>query len=320
MRRITPPLVFVTLLAAGGLLFLQRERLLDTIALRGYQPSADVQALAKATTMTPLADRLFYVNHPVLAARDLFNQYCTDDTDQVATLGCYKGDRNGIYVYDVSDARLNGVKEVTAAHEMLHQAYDRLGHTEKQHINSLLQAYYAQMTDQTIRDQIESYKKSEPGQLVNEMHSIFATQVRDLPPELETYYARYFSDRLAIVAFYEQYQAEFNNRRKQIADYDTQLNSLKKQIDEHKASLKSRETQLAAQRTQLDEYLDHDMIAEYNAAVPGFNTQVNAYRSEVSETNAVINRFNTILDARNAIAIQEEELQKALDSQIQTAP
>ncbi len=318
MRRLAPLLVLVCLLAGGGVLFAKRNNILDYLALRGYQPPAAIQTLAAETTMTPIAERLFFVNKPVLAEKKLFNQHCTDGIDQVATLGCYKGDRRGIYLYDVTDARLNGVEEVTAAHEMLHQAYDRLSAAEKQRVDALLQAYYEQLKDPFILDQMETYKKTEPGQLVNEMHSIFGTQVHTLPPDLETYYKQYFTDRTKIIAFYEQYQAEFTKRRTQIAAYDAQLDSLKDQIETHKASLKRREAQLTAQRNQLDALLDQNRIAEYNQAVPGFNDLVNGYRAEVSETNRVINEFNNVLDARNAIAVQEQELQKALDSQIDT--
>ncbi len=320
MRRIAPLIVLACLVTGGWILFANRNGILDYLTLRNYQPPAAIQALATETTMTPSAEHLFFVNKPVLAEKKLFNQHCTDGSDQVATLGCYKGDRRGIYLYDVTDARLNGVEEVTAAHEMLHQAYDRLAPAEKQRVDGLLQTYYEQLTDPFILDQMETYKKTEPDQLVNEMHSIFGTQVRDLPAELETYYQQYFTDRSKIVGFYDQYQAEFTQRRKQIADYDAQLDSLKSQIDTHKASLKSRESQLSAERKKLDALLDENRVAEYNQAVPGFNDLVNAYRAEVSETNRVIAEFNDILDARNAIAVQEEELQKALDSQVDTAP
>ena len=35
------------------------------------------------------------------------------------------------YIYNVNDERLNGLKEVTAAHEMLHAAYERLPESDK---------------------------------------------------------------------------------------------------------------------------------------------------------------------------------------------
>jgi hypothetical protein len=40
----------------------------------------------------------------------------------------------------------------------------------------------------------------ESPEMVNELHSILGTQVAGLPPDLESYYARYFTDRTVIVA------------------------------------------------------------------------------------------------------------------------
>lgn len=319
LRRSWQYMVLVLIIGGGATILWQRNTILDHFALRNYQSSAEVTQLVTDTSMTPYAKRLFYVNHPVLQDKDEFNAHCTDETDQVATLGCYLGDRGGIFLYNVTDERLAGVEQVTAAHEMLHQAFDRLSSKEKQRITALLEAYNAQLTDPTIQGQMESYKDIEPTELVNEMHSIFGTQVKDLPAELETYYAQYFTDRSQIVDFYAHYRAEFDQRRQQIQAYDNQLAGIKKQIETHKSNLSSREQTLRNQRAQLDRYLEADQIVSYNAAVPGFNALVNAYRSEVNETNRLINEFNSILDARNAIAVQEQELQKALDSKIDSA-
>lgn len=319
VRKLAPFVVFGCIVAAGGVIFLQRNNILDYLALRGYEPPAQIKALASNTTMTPYGERLFFVNRPVLSAKDVFNQQCTDTTDHVATLGCYTGDRRGIYLYDVTDARLNGVEEVTAAHEMLHQAYDRLSVREKERINSLLQAHYEQLADPGILEQMDTYKKTEPDQLLNEMHSIFGTQIRELPTELAAYYEQYFTNRLTIVGYYEQYRAEFDQRRKQIQIYDAELDNIKSQIESHKTNLKSREAQLSIERAKLDAHMAQNDIAAYNAGVPGFNSLVNAYRAEVNKTNQIINEFNRILDARNAIAIQEQELQQALDSQVEQA-
>jgi hypothetical protein len=319
VRRTWQYFLLALIIAGGAVLFWQRDNALDYLAMRGYTPSADIQQIVAETTMTPFAERLFYVNRPLLEEKDAFNTHCTDDTDQIATLGCYTGNRQGIFLYNVTDDRLSGVEQVTAAHEMLHQAYDRLGPGEKERVDGLLKAFNATLTDPVITGQMESYKELAPTELVNEMHSIFGTQVKDLPAELETYYKKYFVSRMQVIDFYTRYRTEFDLRRQQIKTYDDQLASIKTQIEVHKKSLEAKETMLDQRRVQLDQYLDNDQIVAYNATVPGFNALVNAYRAEVNETNALISQFNSILDARNAIAIQERELQQALDSHIEAA-
>jgi hypothetical protein len=292
---------------------------LDWLASRGYQPSSQVGAFVGDTTMTPYAKRLFYANRPIIEARQSFNKHCTDPSDQVAVLGCFTGDRAGIYIYNVTDDRLSGIGQVTAAHEMLHQAYVRLSSKEKARINGLLQQYYDRQASVALKSKIDSYKQTEPGQLLNEMHSIFGTEAPDLQPELETYYKQYFTDRTKILALHQKYQSEFDSRIAQINSYDTQLAALKTQIETDKQDISQREDDLHQRRSQLDAWLASNNIAAYNAAVAGFNSSVIAYRNLVNATNNKVDEFNNLLAERNALAVQESQLEQAIDSSVDTA-
>ncbi len=320
LRRLGPYLLLVFIIAAAIVLWFAHDNLFDWVAQHNYQPSTQVQQLATDTGMTPKSRHLFYINRPVLEGKDSFNAHCVNPPDQVSTLGCFTGNRMGIYIYNVTDPRLFGVEQVTAAHEMLHQAYLRLNKTDKAHIDLLLQDFYDhQLNDQTVKDQLQSYVTSEPGQLVNEMHSILGTEIGQLPPELEDYYSQYFESRAKVVQYYAKYQGEFNQRNQQIKDYDAQLDLLKSQIEANRKDLDNREKTLQDQRGQLNTYRSTNQIAEYNNAVPGYNALVEAYRSEVSETNRLIVQYNDLLNTRNGIAVQERQLQQALDSRVDNA-
>lgn len=313
-----PPLFLILLLALIGLLATQRDLIGDWLASRSYHPSAAVQKLTQEDTMTAYARRLFYANKPNIEDRSTFNKHCSNTFDQVSVLGCFAGNRQGIYVYAVTDSRLEGIQQVTAAHEMLHQAYERLSATERKRVDTLLLAYSKTVTDPGLKDKIAAYQKTEPHDVVNEMHSVFGTEVSDLPPALEQYYKRYFTNRHSVIQFHAQYQQAFTERTEQIAGYDAQIASLKKQINIDKTNLDAREKALQTQREQLDEYAAGNQIATYNAAVPGFNSQVNAYKALVRQTNTLISQYNTLIDARNAIAVQEQQLQQAIDSHAST--
>jgi len=319
-RRLWPIVLLVLLVATGGVLVVRHDQILDWAATRGYQPSSQVRQLVTDDTMTPYAKRLFYANRPAVEDKQAFNAHCTNPSEQVAVLGCFTGNRLGIYLYNVTDPRLSGIEQVTAAHEMLHQAYQRLGGAEKTRINGLLQQYFDLHASPALRDKINSYKSTEPTELVNEMHSIFGTEVSDLPPALETYYKQYFSDRQQILKYHDQYQSEFDKHKAQLDDYDSQLADLKTKIDAAKVDLTAREHELQQRRAQLNAYLAANQIAQYNAAVPPFNALVVAYRAELNATNAMVDNFNTILAARNEIAIQERQLEAAIDSTVNTAP
>lgn len=312
--------VFLLLVGSGALLWLRRDVVLDWVHTRNYAPPRAVVTLADETTMTAYGRRLFYVNYPVIQDKDLFNASCPDASHEVAVLGCYNGNRNGIYLYHVTDARLDGITQVTAAHEMLHQAFDRLSPSEKTRVSALLKDYYEHaLTDTNIKEKIASYKKLEPNDLVNEMHSVFGTEVADLPPALETYYKQYFTDRSKVVAFRNHYVAAFSEREHQITAYDAQRDALKKQINQAQADLDAQEKSLRTQRDQMNAYLAADDVDHYNALVPGFNAQVASYKAKVAETNNLINEYNAITDKRNALTAQEQELLKAQDSHASSA-
>lgn len=319
-RRALPYVTLVLIVALGYGFWLKHNDILDWAAARGYQPSAVVQNLASDTTMTPYAQQLFYANRPVVEAKKEFNRHCTDPSEQVAVLGCFTGNRLGIYLYDVTDDRLDGIEDVTAAHEMLHQAWQRLNHKEKTRIAGLLQEYHDLKASEKLRGKISSYKDDEPAQLQNEMHSIFGTEAPDLPAELEEYYSQYFADRKKVLALHQKYQAEFDQRIAQIEAYDEHLTDLKNRIESNKQELDVSEKDLRNRRNQLDAYLAQNRIAEYNAAIPGFNSAVVAYRNMVDQTNSLVDEFNRTLGERNALAVQERQLEAAIDSKVDSAP
>jgi len=227
-------LLLITLPVVG---WTQRQNLYDSWRLHGYQPPAAVAQLATDTTMSDKTRRLFYVQHPALEDKATFSFRCRSG-EKTIVLGCYIAGE-GIYLSNVTDARLAGVVQVTAAHETLHAAYDRLGRTDKDHVNQLIDQAYAQVTDQRIRNTIEDYRKN-GADTVNELHSILGTEVRALPAELEQYYARYFTNRLAVVAYSEAYEQAFTERKQKIIEDDQALAALKQQIDGAEASLDGR--------------------------------------------------------------------------------
>ena len=169
--------------------------------------------------MNSSSRRLFYVYHPELDDREAFRSHCGHE--QTIVLGCFV-EPEGIYIYDVTDQRLAGIEEVTAAHEMLHAAYSRLSTKERQRIDKLTASTFAALTDERIKQTIENYRSRDPGVVPNELHSILGTGVSELPKELETYYKRYFTDRSAVVTLSRTYEANFTDRQKQVEAYDAQ--------------------------------------------------------------------------------------------------
>jgi hypothetical protein len=300
-------------LIISALVLWKFQAIIDWWHLRGYQPSAQISEIATSTTMSDYGRRLFYVNHPVLLDSDNFSKHCQVAAEKTIVLGCYKGGDRGIYLYNVTDERLSGVIETTAAHEMLHAGYARLSSNERQRIDTLLEQYYTHnLTDERIRTTIEAYKISEPTELNNEMHSIFATELRELPAELESYYENYFSNRTLVVGMTERYQAEFTSRRDQAEAYDKQLATLKPIIDANQTEIKRQYSQIESTSSQLDAYKKAGRLDEYNQLVDTYNAKVHAYNALLTRTQSQIDEYNAVVEKRNGLALEERALTEAL--------
>lgn len=290
----------------------QRYEVYDWWRLRGYTPPADIVRLATNTTMNNDTRRLFYVYHPELEAKQDFNEDCRD-SEQTIVLGCYIP-QQGIYMFKVDDKRLQGIIEVTAAHELLHAAYDRLSAQERRRVDGMTSRAFAGLTDRRIKDTVEAYRQKDPSIVANELHSILATEVPQLPADLEAYYKRYFDDRQKIVAYSQAYENEFTSRQNLAAQYLGRIEALKKQIDVRNkqlaataASLNERYNNLVAERNTADP-------ASYNRQVDQYNAAVTDYNSEVRATGRLIDEYNALIQKYNALALEQNTLLKAIDS------
>lgn len=303
-------LVSVMLLAASVSLYVFRQDVLDYLVLRDYEPSPAIVRLATAASLNDEGRRLFYIHDPSLLDKPRFQGICGND-EKTIVLGCYISN-DKIYVFDVEDDRLQGVEEVTAAHEMLHAAFDRLSKDEKERITTMLVDIFNEVQDERLQKTIESYRNRDPSVVPNELHSILGTELRDLPQELEDYYSRYFLDRLSVVAKAEAYEAEFSTREAQIASYDEQLNELSIAITQSRSDVEQLGRALNTEANQLDR-LKSDPEA-YNIAVPVYNAKVRGYNSELESLRSLTAQFNVLVAERNEIATQERELVEAIDT------
>lgn len=284
----------------------------DWLKLRGYTPSPLISSLATDTTMNDSSRRLFFVQHPQLADKATFNTHCREN-EQTIVLGCFISGQ-GIFLLDVTDERLAGIEEVTAAHELLHAAYERLNTKERARIDNLLQQTYESLGSERIKSTVELYRSQDPAIVPNELHSILGTEVRELPAELEKYYSRYFVDRAKIVGFSEKYEQAFIDRRNQIRAYDEQLASLKGQFEALQASLVATDAELRAQRDHMNSLKSSNQIAAYNEQVPLYNAKIRQYNRDVDRLESMIAQYNDIVQKRNAVASEEAELVEAIDS------
>ncbi len=312
----------ITLLAIIGLVILgwvNRYNIYDEYRLFNYTAPASIATLADQTTMTPYARKLFYVYHPTIENAAAFNQDCSV-TEQAVVLGCTSINK-GIWLYNVQDPELNGVEQVTAAHETLHVAYSRLSPSELKYVNNLVMSAYNSLapTNPQLKSEHDSYLKTEgPGSIPNEMHSVLGTEVSVLPSALENYYKTYFTNRQAIVNYANQYENAFTQRQKIVQADDNQLNAWHQQILVNKQTLQDQNQQILAQQTQLNQLRDSGQISAYNSGVDSFNKSIENYNSLVAQTRSLISNYNQLVVSRNAVAFQVNNLSKEINSQPST--
>ena len=145
------------------------------------------------------------------------------------------------------------------------------------------------------------------------MHSIFGTEVANLPAGLDQYYQRYFTNRAQIVSHADAYQVEFTSRQAAVQRADDQLSALKSRITSGKADLNTRNAVIVStQKTLLAERTNN--TAAYNAAVPGYNKMVDDYNAEVQVVKSLIETHNDLVISRNKIVLEEAQLVNELNS------
>lgn len=210
----------------------------DQRAAEAFSPDDTIAGFADRTAMSDRGRALYYASSPAVAPTAGFNELCGYGASDEIVLGCYTG--RDIYISDVENPDLDGVRDVTAAHEMLHAAWVRLDADEQAELSAQLEEAYAALPqDGPIAERLELYRTGGLGERVNELHSILGTEVADLPPALEAHYAAYFTDRSVVVGLNARYEAVFTDLENRITDLvariDTMYADLTARIDANSA-------------------------------------------------------------------------------------
>ncbi len=302
-----------------GLFFLlawQHQAISDWWFLRNYEPSEEISSLASDSYMSEHGERLFYLADPRINDKEEFNENCPI-IEKSFVLGCYASGR--IYILSVDQEALDGVMEVTAAHEMLHKAYDRLSESERAEIVDELEDFYATIENETLRDLIDRYEER-GGVSVrqNELHSILPTQVVDMPPQLEEYYDRYFTDRESVARMYESYEAVFIEIQERIEELRGELSSLRSDISVMEQELVATSDLITNLNQELERREDEGDIEGYNELVPEQNQAVARYNSLLDRHRSAINTHNRLVDDLNDIVLYHTDLVNSLDSSFQS--
>ncbi|MDR1300105.1 MAG: hypothetical protein LBK50_00125 [Candidatus Nomurabacteria bacterium] len=290
------------------------QLLVDEFVIWQNPPSADAIDIAARTDMSELGQRIFYAARPQFDEAGAFNEHCSGFETTMIILGCYDGDK--IYVFNVSDSRIADAKYVTAAHEMLHAAYERLDESERERVDGMLDQEYSRLDDPSLVETMAGYAQMEPGQRSNELHSIIGTEYVDLSPELEEYYGRYFTNQDVVALLAGSYKKVFTDLENEQTGLKSQMDALDGKIAADSSNYDATLTRLNADiavfngRTFSSEY-------EYNSARQALQARIDALDGLAAQIHSDIAQYNVWVEEYNELGGRMQQLSDRLDSRTQ---
>ncbi|MEJ7765125.1 MAG: hypothetical protein WKF86_06485 [Acidimicrobiales bacterium] len=278
-----------------------------TIPAPAFEPTSEVAGLTRS--MSDEGKRLFYGARPEVLEMAPFAAVCPK-AEHGNVLGCFTGTR--IYILRVPRPELVGVMETTAVHEMLHAAYSALPPRERSRIDGLVGDLYAGVKDRELQELVASYEISEPGQRLNELHSLLPTQVRSLNPALEAHYRRYLTSRLKVVDAYEGYRGTLEQLEGRIDALNAELGVSKTQLAAMEARLAADEAALEELNRRLEQLKAQGKVKEFNQLIPQQNEQVRALRALADQHNQLVSAHNAKVQELNGLALEQDQLVDSL--------
>ena len=311
------PLIWVV---GGTLIFANFQNIRDALTAWQYPLDAQVKTLATEAGLNSRGDYLLQISRAQLDDSASFNANCQIKETQAILLGCYSGQR--IYVFNVTDSQISGIKSVIAAHEMLHAAYQRLSSTERNRVDAMISAEIPHIQNPEILDLLKVYAKSEPGQELNELHSLLATEEKSLPSDLENYYKQYFTDRQKVVANYDAYKQVFDNLNSQAQNLQNQLANEKTAIQKATNDYLTNSRKLSS---DIDDFNNCAKTtgcfanqADFAAQRAALISRQNQLATDKTALDAQVDKYNKDVAALNALGVEAQKLNQNLDSQSQS--
>lgn len=324
VRSIVVALVTLVVLSAAGWSILNRQYIVDQLNVWQYEPTSAIATITDRSGMSDKGKFYFYASQPKIETAKGFNDNCTRQEANSAILGCYSAQK--IYVYDVTNAELDGVEEVTASHETLHAIWDRMSDPEKQSVGTLLEAAYKKINDPKLNERMAYYQRTEPGERDNELHSILGTEYANLGTELETQYTKYFSNRAKVVALHDKYQSKFESLKVQSDALSAELASLKAIITTQSTQYNSEAASVTAAANELKQKYDtvdrtnSSEVRAYNAQRQKLINRIDALEALRLQINSETDSYNQKVVQYNLLVVSTNELNKSLDSTLAPAP
>lgn len=296
-------ILVASLVMIGAYAFLQGNLVRDWWRGFIYDESATVQEIRAGLALTARGERIFLATQPVIETAEPFNEHCNSHQLEISLLGCYVNDQ--MYIYEIKMAELKDSNRVTAAHELLHAVWDRLGKSERNKVEKLLEQVKTENSD-WAKEELELYEEDER---TEELYTRVGTKLREIPEELEEHYQQYFQNRSVIVDYYESYQAPFKRLQAECEELRQKITLLSEEIDQERLVYDNR---LAAFDARVAEFNQCADTMGCFATQAEFLQQRNILETERTTLNEIRETLNAKIDETNTMVTEYQTKQAAL--------
>lgn len=317
IRKIFSFLIVAAFVGGAVWLSYNRQAVLDQIRVWQYRPTSEIAHLVNSTKLTEKGKFYLYLSHPSVENADHFNQDCRRVEKASPIIGCFVSGKDKIHIYNVKDKELDGIKEITLAHEMLHVAWSRFSKQEKAHLTKLLDKAYQSNKDPKLVKRMDYYKRAQPGSMYNELHSILGTEFANLGPELESHYAKFFLSRAHLLSLHNNYNQKFISAEEKIETLSRQLAELKMQINQqtndYKTRLESYNQKVSDfnRRARSGDFPSRSQFSNEKSALDSQRLSLTNQRNLIQR---YVDDYNQKVDALNGLGRKIDRLNKSLDS------
>lgn len=280
----------------------------DTVRALMYTPSAQVASVQERTGMTGAGARIFKATGPQIVDAEQFNSSCPRQEASNPIVGCYTPD-DAIFVYDITNEELDGIKDVTAVHELLHAVWQRMSLAEREQIGAQLEEVYSKQSKDGLKERMEYYYRQQSGQEVNELHSVVGTEVADLPLALENHYKKYFN-RAAVLALYQGYSDHYK-------ELSATSQRLKDEADALADRIESESTAYSRDARQVETEINQFNSRAENGGFTSRGTFLSERRALVVKVDALEVRrttLNQLIEKHAALEVQYREIAQEIQA------
>ena len=313
MKKYLKWLGLVLVLVVAATVVLNRQWIEDYMRGFGYEPEGEMGRIMKDLELTGRGEFLFRAARPELSSQDEFNAVCRSVLDEeIAVLGCYADDN--IYVYNIESAELDGIRELTTAHELLHAVWARMSEGERSALSGALNQTLEKNRD-VLGEELEIY---DVGQRQEELFVRAGTEVADLPAELEKVYGGIFSDQDMVVSFYNKYIGVFRAMEAEMEELESQMQGIQAQIDSLSVEYEQRVDALNVEIGSFNACAEtagcFGSDGEFYARRAVLMNEQTVLEGMYGQINGLIDQYNGLVEKYNADVTRTEKLNQMMNS------